>query len=337
MPQRFLFFDLLRCIAAITVVAIHVLTPYKYQLGELPFYQWFTAIAVNGSARWAVPVFILITGALLLSDSREFDGRYYIKRRLAKVVVPFIVWSVFYAFLSGWQPEGFQLQTVQHLIVNSYQQETYYHLGFFYYFIPLYLIAPAFQFMVRSNQTQLLNVFVLLWLITSCLHLFAIDGIWSNQLWLYSGYLPLGYILFKQVSVSRRNIALISLLGVASVILTITMVTNLSLTADEYRVGCWLSYKTINTIVIAAMVFLLCRAIAPRLPESLHVMVKSGSRYSLGIYLLHPLILWPVKLLGWDDGNPVWMIPFWTLVTFLLALLVSYLLSRSVKTRWLVP
>jgi len=337
MPQRFLFFDLLRCIAAITVVAIHVLTPYKYQLGELPFYQWFTAIAVNGSARWAVPVFILITGALLLSDSREFDGRYYIKRRLAKVVVPFIVWSVFYAFLSGWQPEGFELQTVQHLIVNSYQQETYYHLGFFYYFIPLYLIAPAFQFMIRSNQIQLLYVFVLLWLITSCLHLFAIDSIWSNQLWLYSGYLPLGYILFKQVSVSRCNIALISLFGVASVILTITMVTNLSLTADEYRVGRWLSYKTINTIVIAAMVFLLCRAIALRLPESLHSMVKSGSRYSLGIYLLHPLILWPVKVLGWDDGNPVWMIPFWTLVAFLLALLASYLMCRSAKTRWLVP
>ncbi|WCE29629.1 acyltransferase [Vibrio sp. SCSIO 43137] len=337
MPQRFLFFDLLRCIAAITVVAIHVLTPYKYQLGELPFYQWFTAIAVNGSARWAVPVFILITGALLLSDRREFEGRYYIKRRLAKVVVPFIVWSVFYAFLSGWQPEGFELQTVQHLIVNSYQQETYYHLGFFYYFIPLYLIAPAFHFMVRSNQTQVLNVFVLLWLITSCLYLFSVDGIWSNQLWLYSGYLPLGYILFKQVSVSRRNIALISLFGIASVMLTITMVTNLSLTADEYRVGRWLSYKTINTIVIAAMVFLLCRAIAPRLPERLHSMVKSGSRYSLGIYLLHPLFLWPVKFFGWDDGNPVWMIPFWTLVAFLLALLASYLLSRSVKTRWLVP
>jgi len=337
MPQRFLFFDLLRCIAAITVVAIHVLTPYKYQLGELPVHEWFTAIAVNGSARWAVPVFILITGALLLSDSREFDGRYYIKRRLVKVVVPFVFWSVFYAFLSGWQSQGFEIQTVQHLIVNSYHQETYYHLGFFYYFIPLYLIAPAFQFMVRSNQTQVLNVFVLLWLITSCLYLFSVDGIWSNQLWLYSGYLPLGYILFKQVSVSRRNIALISLLGVASVILTITMVTHLSLTANEYRVGRWLSYKTLNTIVIAAMVFLLCRAIAPRLPESLHSMVKSGSRYSLGIYLLHPLILWPVKLFGWDDGNPVWMIPFWTLVAFMLALLASYLLSRSVKTRWLVP
>ncbi|MCV5225164.1 acyltransferase family protein, partial [Escherichia coli] len=62
--------------------------------------QWLTAVGVNSVTRWAVPVFILITGALMLSDTRPFDGKYYVKRRLGKVLVPFLIWSTFYAYLS---------------------------------------------------------------------------------------------------------------------------------------------------------------------------------------------------------------------------------------------
>ncbi len=37
----------------------------------------------------------------MLSDSRPFDLAYYLKRRLGKVMLPFVVWSVFYAWLSA--------------------------------------------------------------------------------------------------------------------------------------------------------------------------------------------------------------------------------------------
>lgn len=78
--KSLLFFDLLRCIAAIAVVAIHVLAPYRNELNVIPFDQWASAVTINGLSRWAVPVFIMITGALMLSDQREFNPSYYIKK-----------------------------------------------------------------------------------------------------------------------------------------------------------------------------------------------------------------------------------------------------------------
>ncbi|MGB2080006.1 MAG: acyltransferase, partial [Vibrio sp.] len=129
--QRVFFFDLLRCVAAVAVIAIHVLAPYRDTLGVLPFNQWFTAVAVNGASRWAVPVFILISGALLLSDQRPFDLKYYVQRRLGKVLIPFIVWSIFYAYLSGWSASGFDADLAKDVLANSYHHDTYYHLGFF--------------------------------------------------------------------------------------------------------------------------------------------------------------------------------------------------------------
>ncbi|MDF5701865.1 acyltransferase, partial [Vibrio parahaemolyticus] len=150
MRERVLFFDLLRCFAAVAVIAIHVLAPYRNELGVIPFDQWLTAVGVNSVTRWAVPVFILITGALMLSDTRPFDGKYYIKRRLGKVLVPFLIWSMFYAYLSGWTSQGFDFETVKEVLSNSPFHATYYHLGFFYYFIPLYFVIPLFQWMVRN-------------------------------------------------------------------------------------------------------------------------------------------------------------------------------------------
>ena len=74
MRERVLFFDLLRCVAAVAVIAIHVLAPYRNELGVIPMDQWLTAVGVNSVTRWAVPVFILITGALMLSDTCRSDA-----------------------------------------------------------------------------------------------------------------------------------------------------------------------------------------------------------------------------------------------------------------------
>ncbi len=70
--------------AAIAVVVIHVLGPYREQLGVISDSAWLTATSFNSFSRWAVPVFIMITGALMLTDNREFDLNYYVRRRLAR-------------------------------------------------------------------------------------------------------------------------------------------------------------------------------------------------------------------------------------------------------------
>ncbi|MGR5134472.1 acyltransferase [Vibrio alfacsensis] len=337
MRERVLFFDLLRCVAAIAVIAIHVLAPYRTELGGIPLDQWLTAVGVNSVSRWAVPVFILITGALMLSDTRPFDAKYYVKRRLGKVLVPFLVWSMFYAYLSGWTAQGFDFATVKEVVSNSLHHATYYHLGFFYYFIPLYFVIPLFQWMVRHMDDDALYAYLALWLFTSTLFLFKIDGPWSNQMWLYMGYLPLGYVLFKKIPLNRSATTLFTGLGLVALAVTFTMVVMNSLDAGKYTVGRWLSYKTLNVVLAASMIFMLCRYVGEGLPPKIQKVVSFISQYSLGIYLLHPIFLWPMKAFGWHQGHPIWVIPLWVILSGAGALAMSYLFSRSAKTRWLLP
>lgn len=335
--QRVFFFDLLRAIAAVAVIAIHVLAPYRDLLGEIPFAEWLTAVTVNGASRWAVPVFIMISGALMLSDHRPFELRYYLERRLGKVFIPFVVWSLFYAVLSGWSVSGFDGAITWQTLLSSPQHETYYHLGFFYYFIPLYLVIPFLQWGVQRWDNSALYALVVVWLLTTVLNLLRLDGPWSNDLWLFSGYLPLGYLLYQKWPLNRGSVLGIALVGLVSLYITVHAVVMLSLAGNEYSVGRWFSYKTINVVLIASMVFILARALATKLPLSWQRGVSFVSRHSLGIYLLHPIFLWPMKAYGWWQGNPAWVIPLWVVISGVGSLWVSWLVSRSSKTRWLLP
>jgi len=182
MRERVQFFDLLRCVAAVAVIAIHVLAPYRHELGVIPFDQWVTAVGINGISRWAVPVFILITGALMLSDTRPFDLPYYARRRLGKVLIPFLFWSLFYALLSGLSVSGFDSSKVTEVLSSSPEHATYYHLGFFYYFIPLYFVIPMFQWLVRQQRQDILYLFTALWLFTTVLYLACCRGIHRRAL-----------------------------------------------------------------------------------------------------------------------------------------------------------
>lgn len=310
MKQRVLFFDLARCVAAVAVIAIHVLAPYRHELNSIPFDQWFTAVGVNSISRWAVPVFILITGALMLSDQRPFDAKYYVKRRLGKVLVPFIIWSLFYTYLSGWSLAGFDSETSWKVFSESYHQYTYYHLGFFYYFIPLYFVIPFLQIMVRKTGDAGVYALTAVWLFTTLLFLLGIDGPWSHELWLYAGYLPLGYILYKKVPLNRLSLIVSVLLGGVALVSTVYMVVEMSVAADEYTVGRWLSYKTLNTVLAASMVFMVCRYYGENLSQNANKVVSIISQHSLGIYLLHPIFLWPMKEFEWHQGHPAWVIPF---------------------------
>ena len=72
------YIDFLRFIAVFAVIAIHVLGPFRFLYGDIPNSDWLAASGINSVTRWAVPVFIMITGALLLSTERAFSCEDYL-------------------------------------------------------------------------------------------------------------------------------------------------------------------------------------------------------------------------------------------------------------------
>jgi peptidoglycan/LPS O-acetylase OafA/YrhL len=91
--------DTLRVFSIIAVLLIHtttkVLETTHYNLNNTLF-----TLFLNQMARFAVPLFFLISGFVLeYSAGPEMNYWSYIKRRFSKIVIPYIFWSLIYYFL----------------------------------------------------------------------------------------------------------------------------------------------------------------------------------------------------------------------------------------------
>lgn len=91
--------DAMRAIAILAVVMIHtstrILEATHYNLTAYPL-----TIFLNQFSRFAVPLFFLISGFVLeLSADRDRNYFEFIKKRFAKIFIPYIFWSLIYYYL----------------------------------------------------------------------------------------------------------------------------------------------------------------------------------------------------------------------------------------------
>ncbi|GAA4883177.1 acyltransferase [Ferrimonas pelagia] len=336
-PRQDIFYlHLLRCIAAIAVIAIHVLGPFRFLYGEIPFDAWFSAVGINALSRWAVPIFMMISGALLLSSNKPFDARHYLKRRLGKVVIPFVAWSLIYAGISGALANDPQI-TVQ-AIVDAPANPTWYHLWFFYDFIPLYFVIPLLAPLLKAMNEEQIKILLAGWLTLTCMHFLKVPSFLREPLVLFIGYLVLGWYLFNRDN--RSQLPLWLGLGISAAVINLLG----SYWASDHKgaySALFMGYKSINTVVIGAMLFVLAQSYAERLGAALRRIVTSISTYSLGIYLIHPLLLIPIRSAIERDyaqfGHPAVAIPALTLLTLVVAWALTALLARLPIVRQLVP
>ncbi len=214
-PARSASIAWLRVLAITGVVLIHVsgvVTTRTDLDGTLVF---AVAAVMNGATRFCVPLFVLVSGALLLRESAMRNGMAaFYRKRLTRLLPALIVWHLVYlAFREFVRGQDLSLVDVVVLVLSG---RAYTALYFFWLILALYLVAPLLWNAIRgltSDQRLLLAVVVVAvtcaW--QSTLGLFAwreVEGgdgaqtIWT--LWIpYVGYFLLGSAL-RELTVNRR-------------------------------------------------------------------------------------------------------------------------------------
>jgi len=90
----------LRILAIYAVVTGHV-TIWMTQGAEPFSFNWWLGCWIFFLCVCSIPVFVMVSGALLLDDRRRESAVEFYRRRLYRVGIPFVVWSVVYGGLSG--------------------------------------------------------------------------------------------------------------------------------------------------------------------------------------------------------------------------------------------
>lgn len=206
--EYFREYDLVRIVAAIAVVWIHVSSTLvlNAQVGSR---SWWLGNLIDSFARWSVPVFIMLSGALLLKPTTGKISFSPAVRRLQKLVKPLVFWSVIYflfmASVTSKEPLRTDIHTwvFQILAGNPFPG----HLYFLFILVGLYLVTPLLNNLLGSlERRQVWRLTIFLLVMTALVHAIEVwilrGGMPVNALtqWLpYVGYYLLGYLLHTRV------------------------------------------------------------------------------------------------------------------------------------------
>lgn len=147
--KRTAYLDGVRVLAALFVVAVHVVEPVALaQIKGTPRDFVFRAVVLI--VLTCNLLFFFISGALLLPYRQETIGRYY-KKRVLKILLPFALYSLFYLKILCATQEGvlgWGGQAVLDFLGGTITMGP--HLWLIYKLLALYLLVPFYRLMMAK-------------------------------------------------------------------------------------------------------------------------------------------------------------------------------------------
>ncbi len=153
---RIYHLDAIRAYAIFLVIFSHVFAPVCAGMNDYPLGVWWVFNLLDSVIRLCVPLFVMISGTLLLTSTKQEFAVDFLKKRLLKVVPPFIGWSFIYSYYEARMNET--PFSFQQAAIDMFNGPTEFHLWFVYMIIGLYFLAPVLRLIVRSAQTRELDL-----------------------------------------------------------------------------------------------------------------------------------------------------------------------------------
>lgn len=373
--QHIVWLDVVRFIAMFTVVCCHCTDPFNFYPGTAPnigeIKLWG---AIYGSVlRPCVPLFVMITGALLLPV--RGDASTFYKKRIPRVFYPFLIWSVLYNLfpwitgLLGLNPQiilDFFPYAGEEVMRQSFSVSLEYilmipfnfsilavHMWYIYLLIGLYLYLPVFSAWVEKASERAKLMFLLAWGVTLLLpyyYQFVSNYLWGTCSWnsfgmLYAfagfnGYLLLGHYL-RNLDWSLGKILAIGLpmfvIGYAVTFFGFRYITALPEFSDE-MLELFFTYCSLNVVMMTIPVFMLCKKVNFH-SEGIRKALANLTLCGFGIYMIHYFFTGPSVVLVRTLGVPLGIqIPVASVFAFGASWLIVWTVYRVLgkKAKWIM-
>lgn len=361
--HRIYFLDYLRVIACFMVILVHCIEPF-YLNAEGTYIAshsdalWVTII--NSLLRIAVPLFVMTSSYLLMPIKTDTSTFY--RRRMKRVVIPFIVWSLAYAFIPMWGSGGEVAicDNLTQLSINLMWHSG--HLWFVYMLIGIYLFMPIISPWLERVSKRGEEAFILIWLFSTAVPFFrelarSIRGtaeVWGEASWNEFGllYYFSGFIGFVVAADYIRRYVDWGVAKSLCVALPAIVVGYLA-TALPFYLQLPDSYPIVDTIDLAVKLelswdftttgvalmtlgaFILFKLI--KQPGKAYPLVMEISRLSYGIYLLHMFVLVAIFdiVSGWEIATPLTML-LSAALTYIVSIVIAKLISLLPKSKYII-
>lgn len=336
MKKRRYDYDVLRVCSMLGVIYLHVAVGGLRSFDYPVLWNFSNVLACISTP--AVPLFFMMSGALLLSGDRTTDLDYLFQKRIPKVLAPLLTFSFITLMYSVVRNNPAAALTGLSRLLNTPVVVPYW---FLYALIPMYLISPFLRFTVKDMSDRHWNYMMALWVISLTLYTirtFVPDEVeliftehWTlnlNFIGGYLGYFLLGAYLERWERLPSRRVLIAVILGTLCVSIFGTR-------WDTAHTGMYLdrftNYLTLFTMVLSVCIFLLAKSCL-RGREETGKLLPLLAGNSFAVYLIHPLAIgvggkvWTWLLHTMGPSTPLQQVAFYLAVA-LFCVCASVILS----------
>lgn len=221
-PQRDVSVDLVKTLAIVSVLLIHVSAP-GVSGAEVGSPRWLTCLFWDSISRMAVPLFLMASGALLLDPERPLPLRKLYGKSVPRLLIALLFWAMCYklfdltlwAGIDRWTLE----QAVKEVLLFKHEE----HLYYLHIMLLVYAFLPLTRLLAQHGDRKLLEYGLALWFLLGILYptvrvfwpvtlLTGIPVQWRmNMTYASIGYTLLGFYLVKHHPRPRRSLSLLAL------------------------------------------------------------------------------------------------------------------------------
>ena len=332
--------DLIRTVAIVLVIMVHAAIephPIVQVMDPAEVFRWVTVNTYDAFAASSVPLFVMLSGALLLQPYKIEPIRVFLRKRLARLGLPFVFWGTAYFVWRFWMN---QEAISASAIVQGILTGPYYHFWFLYMLFGLYLITPVLRIVTTHAERKLIRYFwVILIFGTAIVPLLTLLSGFRVELKLFAitgwiGYFLQGYYLVK----SRLGTSKLVFLWLTGFLLTIAGTYAATTLVGGHSGLFFLDYLSATVFLASSSLFMLLSKVSPsnldthfpRASKLIHFIGRS----TLVIYLMHVMVLESLQkgYLGFKISvntlNPIVEIPLITMVTLFICFLIVFILKK---------
>lgn len=321
--KRIAYLDILRVLATLGVIFIHITADGLSCLTMS--YNWYVAMVGDGLVRWAVPVFVMISGALFLNPEKTVLYKNVLTKKVPRLLTAYIAWWFIYAAA---------IVVVWHFLKNEPVQTDWvmphYHLWFLPMLIGVYLLIPVLR-KIASDRKLLVSVLLIWAVYLLVIFVFTNEIKRITPLYVvhiligYSGYFLLGYYLSDTIF-SRMQRVSVYILGIIGIMITIGGLDEL-----------YLSYLSLHVAMMSAALFVFVKENSTNIGVRVRRFVDYVKNDLFGIYLVHPMWLMLVnKDIIRDLCNHAVSLPLICIITFVMSLYMVKIIRKIPGVRRIV-
>lgn len=342
--KRVVYIDALNVLAIVAVIALHH-NGLVHSFSDTS--AWYTSLVAECMFYFAVPVFVMISGAMLMDYRKKYDTKTFFRKRLMKVAIPAIFWMFFMLIwktfviktmkVDDWSSVG-----IMNIMFQSKEESVYY---FLFLIMGLYLTMPLLSRLVKEDSRRTLWYCVAAYFVLNAFlpNILLMIGVkYNTDLGLMFGqwvfYAILGYLL-STCEISKKRRMILYCMGLLAIVYRYCFAAFLSVSDGSLNKLTW-GYGQFHTILLSSAVFVFVKNLrftCLNKNKKLSSVISLLAQCSFGVYLVHKLIMYyEVDLLDIDTKSILWR-TIGVLLTYAVSVVIVLALKKIPGLRKVVP